>query len=88
MTEPTAHPVPQPAARLTAAQRRALADIRDHQLYVGRDPGRPDYGAGYAGSTLRKLTMAGLITRGPYEPGRGRLLVLTDAGRDAAGGDR
>jgi hypothetical protein len=32
--------------------------------------------------------MAGLITRGPYEPGRGRLLTLTDAGRRAAGDRR
>lgn len=77
-----------PTSRLTTAQRQALTDIRDHQLYVGRDPGRPDHGSGYAGSTLRKLTMAGLIARGPYEAGRGRRLVLTDAGRRAAGGDR
>lgn len=88
MTEPTAHSAPQPAARLTAAQRQALADIRDHRLYVGRDPGSPDYGSGYASSTLRKLTAAGLIVRGPYEPGRGRALTLTDAGRQAAGGAR
>jgi hypothetical protein len=81
-----------PTPRLTAAQRQALTDIRDHTLYVGRDPGRPDYGAGYAGSTLRKLTMAGLIRRGPYEPGRGRPLQLTDAGvvaaREVPGGEQ
>lgn len=74
-----------PTPRLTAAQHQALTDIRDHTLYVGRDPGRPDYGSGYAGSTLRKLTMAGLIRRGPYQPGWGRLLELTKEGRRAAG---
>jgi hypothetical protein len=88
MTEPAAHPVPQPAARLTPAQRAALADIRDHQLYVGRDPGRPDYGSGIYPATLRVLSQAGLIARGPYKAGKGRRLALTPAGREAAGGDR
>lgn len=73
-----------PQPRLTATQRDALTTIATTTLYVGRDPGRPDSGAGYAAATLRRLTTAGLIRRGPYEPGRGRPLRLTPAGEDAA----
>ncbi|MGW5352224.1 hypothetical protein ACWERV_17145 [Streptomyces sp. NPDC004031] len=70
---------------LSPAQRQALTDIRDHQLYVGRDPGSPDNGSGIYPATLRKLLKAGLIARGPYEPGKGRRLALTPDGREAAG---
>jgi hypothetical protein len=68
---------------LSPAQAAALTTIATATLYVGRDPGRPDYGAGYAGSTLRKLTARGLIRRGEYVPGRGRPLQLTPAGEAA-----
>ena len=72
---------------LSPAQQQALADIRDQQLYVGRDPGRPDYGSGIPAATLRRLLAEGYVERGPYEAGRGRRLTLTPAGRETAAGE-
>lgn len=59
----------------TPAQEAALAAIADRALYVGRDPGRPDHGAGIRPATLRALLDKGLVTYGPYEPTRGRRLI-------------
>ncbi|MET9222386.1 hypothetical protein ABZX65_26980 [Streptomyces sp. NPDC003300] len=76
----TGHTNPAP---LSPAKREALAATATRTLYFGRDPGSPWQGTRYATATLRGLMQRGLIRRGQHEPGKGRRLTLTDAGRAA-----
>ena len=71
---------------ISRAKWDALHDIARGGLYVGRDPGRPWQGAGYSTTTLTGLHQRGLITRGPNQPGKGRLLTITQDGRDLLAG--
>jgi hypothetical protein len=70
-------------AQVTALTAIAAAQDAGHPLHVGRDPGAPWSGSGYATRTLTALIAQGLIWRDAYAPGLGRTLALTNKGRDA-----
>lgn len=66
---------------------RLLAELAaGAELYIGRDPGSPDMGSGFASRTIRAARTRGLIAADAYVPLRGRRLRLTDDGRAAVPG--
>lgn len=72
------------AARLNPHRAAILRQIGQWKTHVFRDPGYPNRpGGGITRQTLDRLSKDGHITLGDYEPLHGRLLTLTEAGRQA-----